>query len=494
MHTTDRPLAVWQRLLTAGILTSFLVTAAVPGAVYGTESEADAWHGIWGASMYGPYPAGPLDGTAPPPLNSTTTPGALVDDEASDQSFRMVVAPTLGAETIRLRFSNVEGDRPLVLGAVTIGIEVADAAIDPTSLTAVTFDGEPTATIPAGEERASDAVSLTFDAGQRLAVSIYTPGPTGPLTWHAVSFDTQHLTRPGTGDATDDVSGLPYTDSTLGWFLLTGVDRLVPATDAVVVTFGDSITDGAYQVPTSDTRYPDLLATRLRAAGFAIGVVNSGINGNTVTDIGDSPGRGSPALQRFDRDVLDIPGVTTVLIFEGTNDLWAGVPAVDLIGGLRSLVQRAADAGICVVLGTITPRSNTPAAGWDATKEAERRVVNDAIRTMIEDGTAAALADFDAALASPTDPFAPNPALYFPDLLHPNSAGFQVMADAIDLGDLQPEACTTTGAPPAGTASNEPDSSEQGGGGGALATTGGSTAITSLLLLLGGATLSRRRH
>jgi len=45
--------------------------------------------------------------------------------------------------------------------------------------------------------------------------------------------------------------------------------------------------------------------------------VNMGISGNRVL----TDGLGVSALARFDRDVLSTPGVKTVVIFEGVNDL-----------------------------------------------------------------------------------------------------------------------------------------------------------------------------
>ncbi len=54
--------------------------------------------------------------------------------------------------------------------------------------------------------------------------------------------------------------------------------------------------------------------TRVKAAW---GVVNMGISGNQVL----SDGAGQSALARFDRDVLSVPGMRTVILFEGVNDL-----------------------------------------------------------------------------------------------------------------------------------------------------------------------------
>src|SRR5260370_38444881 len=50
-----------------------------------------------------------------------------------------------------------------------------------------------------------------------------------------------------------------------------------------VVTFGDSITDGADSTPDADHRWPDVLARRLfQAGGAPLAVLNEGISGARV--------------------------------------------------------------------------------------------------------------------------------------------------------------------------------------------------------------------
>jgi len=63
-------------------------------------------------------------------------------------------------------------------------------------------------------------------------------------------------------------------------------------------------------------------------------------------------------------------------------------------------------------------------------KEALRQVVNKWIRTS---GSFDAVIDFDAVLRDPDHPARLLPRLASKDHLHPNDAGYQAMADAIDL-------------------------------------------------------------
>ena len=77
---------------------------------------------------------------------------------------------------------------------------------------------------------------------------------------------------------------------------------------------GDSISDGVGSTSGADRRWPDLLAQRL---GPGWGVANQGISGNRVLN----DGAGESALARLDRDVLDLPGIDTLIVLEGVNDL-----------------------------------------------------------------------------------------------------------------------------------------------------------------------------
>ncbi len=408
------------------------------GAGGNAQPVDDGWVGVWATSAYTTYPHGPLEGIVPTPLDAVTTPGAFPDEQAKDQSFRMIVHPTLGGDVIRLRFSNAKGDQPVTLSPVSVALLLAEAAIQPGTETAVTFNGVEGVTIAPGHEVLSDAVVFPFAVGDDLAISFQVVGQSGLMTWHAVSFNLQYVTPQDSGDATADVSGLAYTERSTGWFFLSGVDVLNDGNlEGAIVALGDSITDGAYQTPGTNTRWPDFLAGRLQSAGIPMGVLNVGVNSNKVV-AGSSEGAGDAAVIRFDRDVLARAGVRSMVIIEGTNDLTSGATAEEVIDGLMSLVDRAHAAGLCVVLGTIMPRDDV-VFGWDrATMEAPRQIINAAIHQAFEQGRIEGVADFAEVMGLPLDTSRPNPVLYSPDLLHPTTVGFSVMADAVPLEALVP--------------------------------------------------------
>jgi lysophospholipase L1-like esterase len=145
-----------------------------------------------------------------------------------------------------------------------------------------------------------------------------------------------------------------------------------------------------------------------------------------------------------------VPGVTHVVLLEGINDL--GFPgarleellladradvrsAEDLIGAYRELVERAHARGIKLIASTMTPWEGVDIPGYySEAKEATRQAVNKWIRNS---GAFDNVIDFDAVLRDPDHPSRLLPRFASEDHFHPNDAGYQAMADAIDLALLQ---------------------------------------------------------
>src|SRR4051794_28971547 len=89
-----------------------------------------------------------------------TTPAPAEGVAFSDQTLRMNARVTIGGHTLRVRLSNAYGNRPLVVGAVHIGLRATGAAVVAGSDRALTFGGEPSAAIAAGALLVSDPVDL----------------------------------------------------------------------------------------------------------------------------------------------------------------------------------------------------------------------------------------------------------------------------------------------------------------------------------------------
>lgn len=456
-------LAAWAAL--------FSVTLTCTGAA--EEGEA-RWVTTWAAAQHGPYPSGIA--AAGPDLRFAFPDPA---EGAVNQTLRLVIKPDLWGDQIRLRFSNVFGDRPLQLDQVFVGIQASGGNLVPGTNRRVSFDGGvPSAAIAPGARAWTDPVALDYVtsaeqpdlAGRNLAVSVHVAGASGRMTWHSSAFRTSYLGRPGSGPHAADEDDLAFPFTTTSWFFLDGVDVMAPADTMVVAAFGDSITNGSNSTLNGDDRWANALSTRLHAAlGSQVSVVILGIGGNQVVGPGpydvDEPYFGGPsALERLDRDILGLSGLTHVIWLEGINDfgqpgnLVGGLepgsaeaspptPPEAVIAGLREGVARLQQRGITVIGGTLTSTRGMPGPYGTEEVEASRQAVNEFIRTS---GVFDGVADFEAATTDPAtgrlrSEFLPSSTTGGPgDMIHPNRAGYQAMALAVDLdlivGEVQPDA------------------------------------------------------
>jgi len=275
-------------------------------------------------------------------------------------------------------------------------------------------------------------------------VSFHVLGESGPITWHASALGTSYLSGPGSGSHAREEGEAGFPFSTSSWFFLDEVEMEAPASHAIV-TFGDSITDGAGSTFNGDDRWADVLSRRLHAAlGSTFSVVNAGISGNMVMgpeNYAAEPFAGGPsAIARLDRDVIALHGVDKVIWLEGINDFGrASAEPGKVEDGVRDIVKRlrAGIPGVKIYMGTLTSALNSTVSGYGTQEvDAKRRAYNDFIRLAgIFDG----VVDFDAAtLDARTGELKPE---FQPsstgggggDKLHPNRAGYAAMGNAISF-------------------------------------------------------------
>lgn len=362
-----------------------------------------------------------------------------------DRTVRQVARVSVGGSRVRVVLSNQYGRVPLTVGAVHLARHAGGGRIDPASNHAVTFAGQPAVSIPPGATATSDPVPLPLPALAEVAVSLHLPGPVRIDSFHWDGRQTAYIAD---GHRVADTA-LPRPETFQARLLLSAIEveaRQPAPFSSVIVALGDSITEGNGATPDANRRWPDVLAARL--AGDGIAVLNAGISGGQLL----GAGMGEAGRARFQRDVLDVPGVQAVIVALGINDIgWPGstflpttrLPAAtDLIAGYQSLIDRAHRRGVRVIGATITPFAGalavegSPIHGYASPeKDALRQQVNHWVRTS---GAFDAVADFDAALRDPARPDALHPAFDSGDHLHPRDQGYAAMASALDPVTLLP--------------------------------------------------------
>jgi lysophospholipase L1-like esterase len=367
----------------------------------------------------------------PAETHEVVTWGAGADrmgDAVPDRSYRLIVRTSVGGTDTRIRLSNAFGDRPVTFASSYAGMQANAAALVPGSNRRLTFGGNRAVTVAAGQTVHSDPLPGRLPAAASLVISLHVTEAGGHATGHGMAMQNSYTTA---GDHAAEENAENWTERTGSWFYLDAVTvRTRPETGAVVA-LGDSITDGWQSAPDRNRRWPDYLARRLQAAsGTPVkGVANEGISGNKVL----ADGAGQSALNRLQRDVLSHPGVRTVLLFQGVNDIKAhtGATAQDVIAGYREIIDRTHAAGKCIVGATIAPFKGW--YEWDSEAEAVRRQVNEFIRTS---GAFDAITDFDRTLRSPYDNERILPGFDGGDHLHPNDKGMQAIADSVAITSL----------------------------------------------------------
>jgi lysophospholipase L1-like esterase len=384
------------------------------------------WVTTWAASPQAPTPLLPNPGKA----------------GLRNQTVRNIVFTSVGGSQIRIRLSNAFGRHAVTVGRASAGIPLAGAQLVPGTMHRVTFGGKASVTIPPGAEVVSDPVPLKVSPLEHLAISVYLPVATGPATYHSTAQQANYI---ASGDKASATAGTAYSTTVPSWYFLDGVLAHNTAAAGTVVAFGDSITDGFGSRVGANARWPDYLSRRLDAAMgvSAPAVADEGISGNCI--LHNSPCFGVSALARYQRDVLSQPGVKDVIVLAGINDIGfsatpgtgcpvphTSVTAAQIEAGYQQMISMAHSAGLKIFGATLTPFKGS--ACWTPAGEAKREAVNNWIRTS---HAFDAVIDFAKAVQDRSSPLYINPAYNSGDNLHPNDAGYQAMANAINLAQLK---------------------------------------------------------
>ncbi|MGY0233006.1 SGNH/GDSL hydrolase family protein [Longispora urticae] len=406
------------------------VLAASSGSATGGIDKNKEWVGTWAAG---------------------STPGSVAGGSSmvgfTNQSLRQIVHTSVGGEALRIRLSDQYGlNASVTIGHATVALpdlttpDLSD--IDPASVRELTFNGKTSVVQKKGTDILSDPLTFAVGAQQDLVVTLFFPVATGSTTFH---FQSRQISYVAAGDRTNEAT-VPGAVARENFYFLAGVDVLREKAGGSVVIFGDSIANGTNSTLNGNKRWPDALAGRLIATprGDRVpGVLNLGIAGNRVTKDGLEPIAGgggfaevgNSALFRLQHDALSQAGVGTVLVELGINDIWMSNESPEaIIDGLHQIAIQVRQKGLKVVACTLMPYENATSAVWTPEREATRLAVNEYLRTSSDfDG----LVDFDKVMRDPAAPSKLRAEFDSGDHIHPNDAGYQAMANAVNLNLLR---------------------------------------------------------
>jgi hypothetical protein len=452
-----------RRLLSAFVVLSLVALAG--RAFANDEGKGRKWAASWTTA-----PQNTFKGVTPNPTAALVnfafpfTTGTI--PQASNQTLRMIVKPDIWGNTMRVRLSNTWGTGPVTFGRVTIGLHAFSGATVSGTNTQVTFGGSHSVTLAAGEERFSDAVHVRWARGgdgdgdndgddrvdpalegRNLAISMFIPGQSGPMTFHGTALQESFLAPPDTGDHTGDDADDSFPYETPSWFFVDAVDVLAPADTRVLVGAGSSSVDGSITTPGNNDRFLNWMSRRLHEAyGQHVSVVNEGIGGDTAATPG--PGQTRPLLQvlpeRFNRDILGVSGITDVVFYAGTNDFGDKIPSSQSIDSLKSMVALLRSLGLHAIGSTLITD-----VGQAGTTDATMTAHHDINQFILTPGSFDSVADFYNATRDPANTNFLTTTLQLkyathsdptgtPDWLHLGRAGAQAEGETLDVGFFKP--------------------------------------------------------
>lgn len=279
-------------------------------------------------------------------------------------TFRTRIQPTISGEDVRITLSNEFGTGPLTVDTISVakGYEKLPQAIKTWTRKNVTFNGQSSVTIPAGETVTSDPIGMSVDALEYLTVSLFLKRTETMKTYGLIGGDTYIMSGNFAKAAT--TIGVPMKmEADFGEYsvipALTGVEVYAPEASSAVV-IGDS---------TLANDIPILLAEKLQSVGITnVGILQQAIKGNRLLDDGAGilgMAYGEAMVDRFERDALNQPGVERIFLKVGVNDVVhpnceslkdeaRAVTAEEMIAGYKQLIGQAHERGIEVYLFTRT--------------------------------------------------------------------------------------------------------------------------------------------
>lgn len=387
--------------------------------IVGDYNSQASWRSSWSASLGGQYPAGSVS--------------------RADATYRQAMKVASGGDLVRVRLSNPSA-ATVTFTALSVGVRSGSTAATVAAPLPLTFDGASSIAVPAGASVFSDPVALAVSAGQDVLVSSFASAQL-PLLSHDFGLKTNYATPANQGNLTGQQSASNFAAIGTSYYWIDAIDVYTREVTGTIVALGDSITDGAGATADADNRWTNRLSARLQALPDGSAnkkvVVNAGIGGGTLSALATAQ-VGPNGLNRLTRDVLSQSGITDAIVAMGTNDIFVGSKSPLVVHALTLAAQRIRAEGLRPIVATLIPRGN--GTGWTSAMEQERQAVNAWIRSQT---VFDAVIDFETAVADPANPMVIR-ASYDADGTHPNAAGYQAMADAVDLAIFAAPSTTPT--------------------------------------------------
>jgi lysophospholipase L1-like esterase len=353
----------------------------------------------------------------------TTEPNNL-PPSLNNNTLRQFVWPTVSGSEIRIQLSNEKGSSPVEIQKVHIALAAtegnpgdSDGQIDTATDAAFSFSGTESVTVQAGETVWSDALSFPLAEIELTAITMqFGSGVPSEITGHPGARTTSYIAN-GDAVAQEGLSGAETRDR---WYFINAIEVMAPADAFAIAVLGDSITDG-YGVLNEFARWPDFLTLEIQDdtnLADTRSVLNFGMGANSLTSSDEYQDSG---VVRFGRDVLERDKIKWLIVLEGINDIaYGNVQAQPIIDAYQEIIDQAHAKGILVYGSPILPTDQGSAS--------VRSTVNDWIRNS---GAFDAVIELDKAVDP--DGNGTIAAQFNNDGLHPSTAGYQAMGEAVDL-------------------------------------------------------------
>ena len=359
------------------------------------------WVGTWSAA---PYAA---DNNTPP------------SPYLANNTLRQVIRVSIGGDTLRVKFSNITCSTPVTMNSVNIAVSTdrGTSVIDTSTMKRLKFNGDESVTMNAYSEVTSDPIAFPLTPNMNLAITIYYGQiqTASDMTFHYGSRTDSYI-LPGDQTASADFAGATPVER---WYNISSIDVLASDESASAAVLGNSITDG-YGIHGGQNKWTDTFSEKLldNPSTSHVSVLNLGIGATLVTTSG---------VSRFQQDILAQSGLRWIIVFYGVNDINAEVSADNIITAFKSMIYQAHTQNIRIYGATITPFKEH--YYYSETHEAVRGEINEWIRTP---GNFDKCIDFDKAIRDPADT-SKLLAEYANDWLHPNTAGYKLLGESVDL-------------------------------------------------------------